>query len=74
MKTSNSYDSTVFTIPPPPNACTLDDAKDMVNQKIAAWPPELTGGSVRGATPGSDQEIFLWYTLSQVGYRVGAAK
>jgi hypothetical protein len=69
MKASNLYDSTVFTIPPPPIECTLDDAKDMVRQKIAASPPELTGGSVRGARAGSDQEIFLWYTLSELGFR-----
>ena len=69
MKAFNLYDSTVFTIPPPPNGCTLDDAKDMVNQKITASPPDLTRGSVRGVTSGSDQEVFLWYTLAQVGYR-----
>ena len=69
MKTFILYDSTVFTIPPPPNECTLDDAKDMVNQRITASPPDLTRGSVRGVTSGSDQEVFLWYTLAQVGYR-----
>jgi len=69
MKAFNLYDSTVFTIPPPPIQCTLDGAKDMVRQKIAASPPELTGGSVRGAKAGSDQETFLWYTLSELGWR-----
>jgi hypothetical protein len=69
MKSFNLYDSTVFTIPPPPDGCTLDDAKDMVNQRMTASPPDLTRGSVRGVTSGSDQEVFLWYTLAQVGYR-----
>ena len=69
MKASNLYDSTVFTIPPPPNGYTLDDARDMVSQKIAASPPDLAMGSVRGAMPGSHEEIFLWYTLFQLGCR-----
>jgi hypothetical protein len=69
MKASNFYDSTRFMIPPPPEECTLADAQNMVQQKIAASPPELTSGSVRGARVGSDQETFLWYTLSELGLR-----
>jgi len=41
----------------------------MLQQRIAASPPELTDGSVRGAWAGSDQEIFLWCTLSELGCR-----
>ena len=70
MRSFNLYDSTVFTIPPPPEGFTLDDAKEMVVRKIAASPPELTGGGTRGATPGSDDEMFLWYILSEMGSRV----
>jgi hypothetical protein len=64
----------VLTIPPPPNACTLDDAKDLADQKAGASPPDLTRGNVRGATLGSDQEIFLWYMtiLHEVGHAIAS--
>jgi len=61
------YDPTEFDLSPPDMPLTLDEAKDLVNDKIKDG--ELTAASVSGAKVGSDEEIMLWFILSQVGSR-----
>jgi hypothetical protein len=66
FRSALTYDPTAFTIPPPHQPFTLDDAKQLVENKKTATPPELKSGAVKGATPGSTEEIFLWYILAEV--------
>jgi len=63
------YDPTAFKLTPPTQPFTLVDAKNRVEQKKNAKPPELTSGAVKGALPGSDEEIFLWFIAAKVGRR-----
>jgi hypothetical protein len=61
-----TYGNTAVTITPPAKPFTLQDAKNLIQQRINANPPVLTKADVKGAPPGSDAEIFLWYILAQV--------
>jgi hypothetical protein len=61
------YNSAEVKITPPKKPFSLKDAKDLVDQSKTATPPDLTGGTVKGATAGSDEEIFLWHILATHG-------
>jgi len=63
------YAAQGFIFPVPTRPFTLADAQSLVDQKKKATPPELSGAAVKGAKPGTDEEIFLWYTIWQVGSR-----
>jgi hypothetical protein len=61
-----TYGNTAVTVQPPPKPFTLQDAKNLIQQRMNTTPPALTKADVKGATPGSDAEIFLWFILAQV--------
>jgi hypothetical protein len=62
-----TYDSTAYPISPPKKPFSLDDARDLVERKKKGTPPQLNSASIKGAAPGSDEEIFLWYIAAWMG-------
>jgi uncharacterized protein DUF4157 len=64
-----AYGNTSIAVTAPPQPYTLKEAKDFVAKRTKETPPALTSGSVKGALPGSDAEIFLWHILASVARR-----
>ena len=63
------YDMTNWDIPLPPQGHTAKSMHDEVDKKIAKVPPDIKSATVKGVTPGSEAEMFLWHILYQVGSR-----
>lgn len=61
-----TYDDTAITIPPLPEGFTLVEAQKLVDKAKKAAPQKLTGASVKGVKPASNEEIYLHYILAQV--------
>ena len=61
-----SYESTAITIPPLPQGFTLIASQNLVDKAKKATPPKLTSAGVKGVTPASNEEIYLYYIIAQV--------
>lgn len=62
------YDTTAYTIAPPPVGTTQPALNAQVQQKQSSQPPDLGPTvTVTGVTAGSQVEVFVWNVLVQLG-------
>jgi peptidoglycan hydrolase-like protein with peptidoglycan-binding domain len=63
------YDNSGYTLAAPATGAKVADVKADVDALKAAKPPDLTGASVSGVTVGSEEELFVWNVIAQLGKR-----
>ncbi|MGY4644247.1 peptidoglycan-binding protein [Cellulomonas sp. URHB0016] len=64
------YDTSAYTIAPPPAGTTMASLRAVVAARQGATPPELGPTvTVTGVATGSQAELYLWNVLVQLGQR-----
>jgi hypothetical protein len=66
------YDTTQWTVSPPPPKSTHASVKALVNGRIASG--DITSASIVGVKAGSDQEMYLLYILYQLGTKANRGR